>query len=269
VIGADVISASGELRPQVFAGNLIYERPSWRAALEAYERWTADLPDELTSIISFLVPAPAWELGEDTLMLLGFTWAGNDQVEADRLIDKMRALAKPDHESIEPARWVEWQSQADDLFPPGSRAYWKNVPFDHLGNAEIEAVLDHVGRLAHGSAVDIHHMGGAVSRVPDDGTAFPDRSARYWINVYGFWSDPDQDEGRTAWTRSLHAALQPSARAGEYVNFLGTEGPRADARQLALTSYGTEKFERLVALKRRYDPTNMFRLNHNIPLDDR
>ncbi len=74
-----------------------------------------------------------------------------------------------------------------------------------------------------------------------------------------------QDAERTEWARSFHAALQPSARAAEYVNFLGTEGPRADSRQLALASYGQAKFDRLVELKRRYDPTNLFRLNHNIP----
>ncbi len=253
------------LGPQVFAGNLIYHRPNWRKALAAYERWTADLPDELTSIISFLVPAPEWEMGRDTLMLLGFTWAGAEQAEAEDLVDRMRALAKPDEESVEPARWIEWQAQADGLFPRGSRAYWKNVAFDRLGEAEIEALLGHVERLTPGSAADIHHMGGAVRDVPDDATAFPDRSARYWLNAYGFWTDPAEDPDRIAWARSLHAALQGSARAVEYVNFLGTEGPRADARQLALAAYGPEKFERLVALKRRYDPANLFRLNHNIP----
>lgn len=253
------------LGPQMFSGNLIYRRPKWRAALEAYERWTADIPDELTSIVSFLVPEPAWELGDDTLMLVGFTWVGPDQAESERLVHRMRSLAEPDEEVVEPARWVDWQSQADDLFPRGSRAYWKNVPFDTLREREIEAVLSHVERLVAGSAADIHHMRGAVSRVPEAATAFPDRSARYWINVYGFWKDAAQDAERIAWARSFHAALRPSARAAEYVNFLGTEGPRGDTRQLAMASYGQEKFDRLVSLKRRYDPTNLFRLNHNIP----
>jgi FAD/FMN-containing dehydrogenase len=179
----------------------------------------------------------------------------------------MRALATPDEEAVDETRWIEWQSAADALFPRGSRAYWKNVPFDDLGDREIAIMLDHISRLSAGSAVDVHHMGGAVQRVPQDATAFPDRSARYWMNIYGFWDDPLQDVDRIAWTRSLHAALQPSAHAGEYVNFLGTEGPRADARALALTAYGPEKLERLVALKRRYDPSNLFRLNHNIPPD--
>ncbi len=161
------------LGPKLFTGNLIYRREHWRAALEAYEQWTADLPDQLTSIVTFIVPAPDWELGDDTLMLVGFAWAGDDQAEAERLVDRMRALATPDVEALEPARWVDWQSQADGLFPRGSRAYWKNVPFDRLGEPEIGAVLDHVGRLSVGSAVDIHHMGGAFSRVAHDATAFP------------------------------------------------------------------------------------------------
>ncbi len=254
-----------QLGTTVYAGNLVYSRPNWASALGAYERWTADLPDEITSIVSFIVPAPAWELGEDTLMMIGFTWAGADTAEADRVVDGMRSLAKPDGESMEPTRWVDWQSQADGLFPRGSRAYWKNVPFDRLGDVEMTAILGHADRLSAGSAADIHHMGGAVSRVPEDGTAFPDRSARYWLNVYGYWSDPAQDAERIAWTRSFHAALQPSARKGEYVNFLGTDASPTDPRQLGLTAYGPQKFERLVELKRRYDPANLLRLNHNIP----
>ena len=146
-------------------------------------------------------------------------------------------------------------------------AYWKNVPFDDLSQTAIDAVLDHVGKLSPGSACDIHHMGGAFSRVAEDATAFPDRSARYWLNIYGFWSDPADDAPRTAWTRSFHAAMQPVAKAGEYVNFLGADGPGLDTRQSALTAYGASKLERLVELKRRYDPTNLFRLNHNIPVD--
>lgn len=84
-------------------------------------------------------------------------------------------------------------------------------------------------------------------------------------NARGFLEGTSRRRRPNCWTRSFHAALQPSARGAEYDNFLGTEGPKADARQLAMTAYGTVKFERLAALKRRYDPTNLFRLNHNIP----
>ena len=181
------------LGPRVFSGNLIYHRRNWRAALEAYSRWTQELPDALTSIVTFVVPPASFELGDDTVMLVGFTWVGADQAGGERLVDALRGMARPDGEVVEPARWVDWQSQADGLFPRGSRAYWKNVPFDRLGANEVSAVLSHVERLRPGSAVDIHHMGGAVARVPGDATPFPDRAARYWVNVYGFWSDPADD----------------------------------------------------------------------------
>ncbi len=255
------------LGPHVYAGNLIYRRQRWRDALRAYAGWSRDLPDALTSIISFLVPPPEWELGDDTLMIVGFTWADADEAAGAALVDHLRSAAAPDAEVVEPARWVDWQSQADGLFPRGSRAYWKNIGFDELSTATIEAIADHVGRLSAGSAADIHHMGGAFARVPEDATAFPDRSARYWLNIYGFWSEPAEDDARIAWTRSFHAAIEPHSRPGEYVNFLGNEGARANPRRLALQAYGPAKLERLVELKRRYDPTNLFRLNHNIPPD--
>ncbi|HUG47595.1 MAG TPA: FAD-binding oxidoreductase [Candidatus Limnocylindria bacterium] len=255
------------LGPQVFAGNLVYRRDKWADALRAYADWTAHLPDELTSIVTIIVPPPAWELGDETVLLIGFTWTGADSNEAMTHVDRLTALAPPDERAIQPNRWVEWQSQADDLFPRGARAYWKNVAFDQLSETAISAVLDFAERLTPGVATDIHHMEGAFGRVPEDATAFPGRSARYWLNIYGFWQDPAEDEARVALVRGLHAAMGPVARPVQYVNFAGHEGRGPSAREAAVAAYGPQKFERLVELKRRYDPTNLFRLNHNIPPD--
>jgi hypothetical protein len=213
-------------------------------------------------------------MGDEILMLLGFTWAGTDPAAAEPLVARLRAAAPPDIEAVEPARWVAWQSQADALFPKGVRAYWKNASLDRLDDAAIDAIVEHAAREpALGSGYDIHHMGGAVTRVPEDATAFPNRSARFWLNMYGVWSDPADDERGRAWGKAAHAALEPFAAAGQYVNFLGTdrhagEGHAGqDARAQALAAYGEAKLARLVALKRRYDPDNVFRLNHNIPPD--
>ncbi|CAN5865062.1 FAD-binding oxidoreductase [soil metagenome] len=255
------------LGPQVFAGNVIYRRDKWAAALRSYAAWTADLPDELNSIATFMVPLPSWEMGDDTLLFIGFTWVGEDESEAQSIIAKLRSAVTPDIVAAEPSRWVEWQAQADELFPRGSRAYWKNVAFDELNETAVATVVDAASRLAMGSAADIHHMQGAFGRVPEDATAFPNRSARYWLNIYGFWQDAHEDEDRIAWVRGCHAGMAPLARPGQYVNFLGNEGSAADPREMALAAYGRDKFERLVQIKRRYDPTNLFRLNHNIPPD--
>jgi FAD/FMN-containing dehydrogenase len=256
-----------QLGPQVYAGNLFYGRAKWAEALAAYAEWTADLPDELTSIVSLLVPPPAWQLGDDRLLIIGFSWAAPHRPEVDKLIGRLRAAAAPDEEVIQPSRWVEWQSQADGLFPRGVRAYWKNVALDHLASDVIDAIVRHSESLPRGIAIDIHHMDGAFAGVPEEATAFPDRSARYWLNLYSFWADAPDDDDHIARIRALHADLAPHARPGQYVNFLGNEGIQTDARQQALAAYGPTKLARLIELKRRYDPQNLFRLNHNVPVD--
>lgn len=113
-----------------------------------------------------------------------------------------------------------------------------------------------------GTAADLHHMGGAFGRIPEDATAFPNRSARFWLNIYGFWPDARDDEARITWVKRFSDAMQPHAAAGQYVNFLGHED--ADAHRKALAVYGPAKLDRLTAVKRRYDPANLFRINHNI-----
>jgi FAD/FMN-containing dehydrogenase len=255
------------LGPDVHAGNLVYGRERWPEALRAYAAWTAQLPDELNSIISFMVPPADWELGDDAVMLVGFIWAGPVSDEATRLLDDLVAAAAPDADVREPATWIAWQSAADSLFPKGVRAWWKNAAIDRLDDAAISTIVEHAGRLtSRGTAADIHHFGGGFARVPEDATAFPNRSAEYWLNIYGFWPDSADDADRIAWVRGFHAAMEQQAAAGEYVNFLGRD-ERGDTRARALAAYGPRKLARLVELKRRYDPTNLFRLNHNIPVD--
>ncbi|MFP5367880.1 MAG: BBE domain-containing protein, partial [Actinomycetes bacterium] len=181
------------------------------------------------------------------------------------LVDQLRAEARPDEEEVGPTSWLDWQSAMDSVFPKGSRGYWKNVSFSRLDEDAVDVLLGFASELAwEGTGIDIHHMEGAFGRVPDDATAFPNRSARYWLNVYGFWRDPSEDERLTAFARRAHRLMQPLAEHGEYVNFLGAEAG-LEQGEAARTAYGPEKYRRLVALKDRYDPQNLFRLNHNIP----
>jgi FAD/FMN-containing dehydrogenase len=253
------------LGPDVFTGTYIYGPDQWPTALRAYAAWAADLPDPLTTIATFMVPRPDWDLGSDPVLLLGWSWALQERHEGERLVERLRSAAPPMAAVTDPVSWTAWQSAADGLFPKGSRAYWKNTSFDRLTEDTIEILVRHAREQTWlGTGFDVHHMGGAFGRVPEDATPFPNRSAGYWLNIYGFWSDPDDDATRIAWIRGFAAAMEPHASGGQYVNFLGQEGGR-DPRQAALAVYGPAKLERLTALKRRYDPDNLFRLNHNIP----
>ncbi|OMQ15757.1 FAD-linked oxidoreductase [Modestobacter sp. VKM Ac-2676] len=251
--------------PEVFSGNLVYGQDRWPEAWAALERWARDLPDEMTMITTTLTPPPAMEMGSDPLLVVGFAWASPDRAAGEAVIGRLREGAPPDVEQVGDNRWVEWQSVLDGLVPKGVRAYWRNASFDRLDDEVID-VLARRGREQTwvGTAFDVHHLGGAFGRVPEDATAFPNRSARFWINIYGFWDDAAVDDDRVAFVRGLAGDMDEFATGGQYLNFQGheTAGHRAvDPR----TVFGPAKYERLVEVKRRYDPRNLFHVNHNIP----
>lgn len=251
------------LGPDVFAGTLIYERPRWAEALRSYVAWAADVPDEVTTLTTFMVPPADWELGDRPLMFLGFAWAGADRSEGEAVIDRLRAACSPDVAVLDPTRWLVFQSAFDAAMPKGVRAYWRNASFDRFDGPMIDTLVEHCGAQHFGTAADLHHMGGAFGRVAEEATAFPNRAAQFWLNIYGFWPDPADDAARVAWVKGFSDAMRPQAMAGQYVNFLGHD--EADAHRKALAVYGPAKFARLAELKRRYDPENLFRINHNIP----
>ena len=246
-----------------FAGSLIYERPRWPEALRAYVAWTATVPDEMTTLVTFMVPPVDWELGDRPLMFLGFAWASQDRAEGEAVVGRLRGACPPDVAVLDSTRWLTFQSGFDAAMPKGVRAYWRNASFDRFDDSLIDTLVEHCGAQGWvGTAADLHHMGGAYGRVAEDATAFPNRSARFLLNIYGFWADPADDPARIAWVKGFSDAMQPSAMAGQYVNFLGHD--EADAQRKALAVYGRSKLDRLVAVKRRYDPENLFRINHNI-----
>jgi len=255
------------LDPDVVAGSLIYELPRWRDALLAYRDWTADLPDPMTTLVTFMVPPADWELGDRPLMFLGFAWAGADPAEGTAIIGRLQGAFPPDVAVTDPTRWLAFQSAFDTAMPKGVRAYWRNASFAGLDDATIDAMVEHAGAQAWvGTAADLHHMGGAFGRVAEDATAFPGRDADFWLNIYGFWPDASDDPARIAWVKGFSDAVRPLAMDAMYVNFLGHD--EADARGKALAVYGPGKLERLIEIKRRYDPENLFRINHNIPPND-
>ena len=248
----------------ILGGNFFYRPRHWEKALAAFSRWTRGLPEEMNPIISFLVLPPEFGMGSEPWMIIGFSWVGENHQAGLDLVEQLAVEAPPDEQEVGPAGWVEWQSAMDTVFPKGSRGYWKNVSFSRLDEEVIKVLVGFASEVTwHGTGIDIHHMEGAFGRVPENVTAFPTRSPRYWLNVYGFWSDPAEDERLSAFARKVHALMQPFAEHGEYVNFLGAE-LQTVAEDAARQAYGQDKYQRLAAIKDRYDPQNIFRLNHNI-----
>lgn len=253
----------------VFSGNLIYERRHWVAALRAFAAWTRTVPDDMTTIITALAPPPEWELGTDPVLVIGFVWSDADHPAGEACLAALLRQAPPDAQEIGPAVWPEWQSSMDALFPKGVRAYWKNSGFGGLDDEVIDILVARAAEQTwQGTAFDIHHMGGAFGRVDPDATAFPDRSPEFWINIYGFWNETADDRRNIAFVRGLAGDMDRFSHGAQYVNFLAGEpdgAPAGDAWSRARAVYGEAKLRRLSALKRKYDPENVFRLNHNIP----
>ncbi|MGN7253398.1 FAD-binding oxidoreductase [Arthrobacter sp. SAFR-014] len=248
----------------VLGGNLFYRPTRWKSALSAFDRWTQDLPEEMNPIISFLVLPPDFEMGEEPWMIIGLAWTSENHQPGLELIAQLREAAPPDAEEVGPATWVKWQTAMDSLFPTGSRGYWKNVSFSRMDDVATDVLAGFASEVTwSGTGIDIHHMQGAFGRVPEDATAFPNRSAKYWLNIYGFWQDAAEDARLSAFARKAHALMQPFGEHGQYVNFLGAEIGQ-DPIEAARQAYGPDTYDRLVELKNRFDPDNLFRLNHNI-----
>ena len=147
----------------------------------------------------------------------------------------------------------------DPILPPGQRNYWKSGFLPDLNDAAVERLIA-CGQAApsHTSFLTLEPILGAASRVPPAATAFPHRGAYYSLLILAVWTDPATDEAHMRWARESWDAMQPFAAGGVYVNYLGEEG-----EERVRNAYGTN-YDRLVALKNKYDPTNFWLRNQNI-----
>ena len=223
------------------------------------------MPDELTTLITFMVPPADWELGDRVLMFLGFAWAGADRAEGEAVIGRLRAACPPDVAVVDPTRWVTFQSAFDAAMPKGVRAYWRNASFDRIDDPMIDTLVEHCGaQTRFGTAADLHHMGGAFGRVAEDATAFPEPVGRVLAQHLRLLAGRRR---RCRADRLGQGVLGRGAPVTPWPASTSTSSgtTTTDAQGKALAAYGPAKLDRLMALKRRYDPENLFRINHNIP----
>ena len=248
--------------PQVLAGLLVHPLLDAAALLEEYRRLVAAAPDELTCwvVLRKAPPAPfipeAWHDRE--VLIFALCHCG-PLAAAEAAVAPFRALGKPIVDVVSAQPFVGWQAAFDPMLTPGARNYWKSHDLIELTPAAGEVILDAVQRLPTSECeVFIGHLGAQVGRVANDASAFPRRDVEFIVNVHTRWRDPAQDATCIAWARSMFNALTPHATGTVYVNFM----PDDEADRVR-GAYGPN-YDRLVAIKRRYDPENLFRLNQNI-----
>jgi hypothetical protein len=229
-----------------------------------YREFTRELGDELGTLVNLITGPPAPFIPEDwhgkKLIALVGCYSG-DPDEGMKVMQPLRDLGDPVADLIGQMPYVQMQSLLDELWPKGTQAYMKAGYFRELDDHAIKTVARfHQNATSPSSEIHIQHFGGAIARVGENESAQGERQAPFVLNTIASTHEPTGLEAHIDWAQRLYSEIEPSLTGGAYINFLSSEGE--DRVQAA---YGTEKFARLRALKDRYDPTNLFHLNENIP----
>jgi FAD/FMN-containing dehydrogenase len=248
--------------PEVFAGLVVYPFAQARQVLRAWRDFSADAPDALSvwAVLRKAPPLPflpASAHGTE-VVIFPLVYSG-DASEGARMAAPVMEFGIPLATALGRTPYAAFQTAFDPLLAPGGRNYWKSNNFSALSDPALEAVIAAATRLPGPECeVFLAQLGGAMSRVDPAATAFVGRDARFIMNVHGRWSDQRDDQQVRAWARQAFEDVAPHATGSGYVNFL-TE----DEDERVAATYGSN-YPRLQALKRRFDPGNLFRMNLNI-----
>jgi FAD/FMN-containing dehydrogenase len=249
--------------PLVFAGPVFY---AGAAAVEVLRGWrdlTKTMPDQLTTLANILIAPPVPFLpeavhGQQVVGIVG-VYAGNVE-DGAKAAQPLRTLGEPLADLMGPMPYTVIQSLLDPLWTAGAQNYFTGALLSGLTDETIDTLL---ARHACGRApvreLHLHHCGGAMARVPAAATAFAHRNAAYVLNIIARSPDREGFPEHVGWARATHQAVDPWTTGGAYVNFTSESG--ADKVQ---ASYPPDTYARLVTVKDRYDPTNLFQLNQNI-----
>ena len=251
--------------PEVLYVSTLYPLESGAAVFRAWRDFMAAAPDEVTSDATiWTIPAdpemPS-ELHGRQIVLVEAVYAGGTE-EGRRVMGPLQELSEPLLDLSGPVRYVDVQRAFDEFVPPKEfQYYWKSINLEDLRDDAIDIILERGReRPSPRTLVPIRYLGGAISRVGTEETAFGDRSARILVSIDSVWADPAATEENIAWTRAFWQALEPLSTGGAYLNFAGLG---EDGEALVSASYG-KNYRRLVELKQKYDPENVLRLNQNI-----
>lgn len=261
-----VTSLTFDLHPvgTVLGGPVFFELDAAAEVMAGYRELIGAAPEELGAFFAFQIAPPLPfippERHGEPLCLIVTCWTGDPDPGA-RMLEAVRSLGPVVADHLGPIPYPALNSAFDALLPPGLRHYWKADFVAELTDAAIAAHCEHGARVPTvQSTMHLYPIDGAPARVPPDATAFAHRGARFAMVIAGMWTRAADDADHTAWVRDYYAAVHPhnGSDAG-YVNFMAAD----DAHRVA-ANYGPN-YERLREIKARWDPTNLFRHNQNIP----
>jgi FAD/FMN-containing dehydrogenase len=255
-----------EVGPEVLFGPIVYRLEDAAEVLRHYRDFAINAPNECSIWADFLTAPPLPILpeavhGTKVLFVVPF-YAGNLQ-DGEALLKPLRQYGEPIADAVAVTPYAAAQRALDDLYAKGARNYWKSHNFTELSDAALDTIVAYARKLpTPQSDILISHLGGVINDVAPEATAYPHRDITFVVSPGGRWEDPAQDNAPIAWVRQCIEALTPHATGLTYVNFIAESAGREQE------AYGPN-YDRLVKLKKKYDPTNLFRLNQNISPEKR
>ncbi len=259
-----VTSLEFQLHPvkDIYGGPMFFELSEVENVLRFFREYIADAPEELGAFPAFQIAPPLPFIPEerhgDTFIAMVACWAGALE-DGEKALKPFHDVAPVVAEFVGPMPYPALNSAFDGLVPPGLQHYWKANFVEELTDEAIAAHAVHGPDVpAVNSTVHIYPINGAAHRVAPDATAFAYREANFATVIAGMWPDAGQNEANIGWVRGYYEATAPLSEAGGYINFMS-----GDDQDRIKTNY-KGNYERLVDVKRRYDPGNLFHMNQNI-----
>ena len=248
--------------PMVLSGLIVHPFARAKELLAGYRQVASKAPDELTVwvVLRQAPPLPFLpaEVHGKEVLVFAVCYTG-DEVSGQRALEPLRALGQPIADVIGMQPYAAWQTAFDPLLTPGAYNYWKSHNFLELGDGLLDALTSYTSRLPTPECeIFIGQLGGSTSRVALDATAYPHRNANFVMNVHTRWREQADERRSIDWARQLFAETAPHSTGGVYVNFM----PEDEIDRVS-NAYGAN-YARLTALKAKYDPGNLFRLNQNV-----
>lgn len=251
-----------ELGPEIMTAQVFYPIEDAQKVLKFYRKFTSNAADELAGYalvvrVPPVDPFPEALQGKTAIAIVA-CYAGSLD-DGKIALEPLENFGNPILRVIMPMSFLALQTNFDQGVPNGMRYYWKAHYIDYLSDEAIDVFVNHTSHIPGPlSIVGFEPFGGAITRVEESATAFPQRSASYVLGLWSGWVDPENDEKIINWTRELYKKMTPFASGGVYSNYLDID----DSDKIS-ASFGSN-YSRLQAVKNKFDPNNFFKLNQNI-----
>ncbi len=248
--------------PDVLAGLMVFPFKDAKSVLKKYRKFVQKIPNELNvwAILRQAPPLPFLpkRVHGKEVVILAILYSGEIK-QGQKLIKPLRRFAKAHGEHTGAMPYEAWQQGFDPLLTPGARNYWKSHNFSELSDGALDAIIEYAGKLPSPQCeIFIGLLGGKAAKVSPDAMAYGNRDANFILNVHSRWDKAKDDTKCISWARDFFDASAPYATGGVYINFV-----TQDETDRIAAAYG-KNYNKLVRIKNKYDPNNLFRVNHNI-----